>query len=114
MYTIQIYYQNTLLATENYKTLPDENSQTPITIVTGGDNGNSQLALSMITNSAKYNPDVIMVGGDLAYDNALCSCAYTWDHYLDQFEALNSKVGRLVPLVFAAGNHDVGLDSGAH
>mmetsp|Transcript_39560 Transcript_39560/g.35349 ORF Transcript_39560/g.35349 Transcript_39560/m.35349 type:complete len:84 (+) Transcript_39560:1023-1274(+) len=82
MYVINIYYDDNMLGEAKYKTLPDENSDTPLIIVGGGDNGNSPLSTKMIKDSSNKKPDLIMVGGDLAYDNALCACAYTWDTYL--------------------------------
>ena len=32
-----------------------------------------------------FNPDVIILGGDIAYDNGMRICYYTWDTFLDLF-----------------------------
>jgi hypothetical protein len=50
-----------------------------------------------------------MIGGDVSYDNAMNDCYYSWDTFLSAFE--NIRAGRIVPLVLAVGNHDVGLNS---
>lgn len=65
---------------------------------------------SMLASAATFNPDVFMVGGDIAYDNGMCTCYYAWDFYLDIITDFYNQVGRLVPLVFAVGNHDAGAD----
>lgn len=33
--------------------------------------------LTIITKNS--NPDVIIIGGDLAYDDNMCTCYFTWD-----------------------------------
>lgn len=58
-----------------------------------------------------YNPDIILIGGDIAYDDGMRSCYYSWDNFYDIFHHLNTKIGRLVPLVLTIGNHDVGFDA---
>jgi len=41
----------------------------------------------------------------------MCTCYFAWDFFFKPYEELNQKLGRLVPLMFAVGNHDVGVDS---
>jgi hypothetical protein len=60
---------------------------------------------------SSFDPHVIVVGGDIAYDDAMPSCYYSWDTFYQIFEGLNNKLGRIVPLVLTIGNHDVGFDA---
>lgn len=52
-----------------------------------------------------------MLGGDIAYDDGMQSCFYSWDNFYDIFDGLNKNLTRLVPLVMSVGNHDVGFDA---
>lgn len=38
---------------------------------------------------AAYDPDVIVIGGDLAYDNGMRTCYYSWDNFYYLFEDIN-------------------------
>lgn len=60
---------------------------------------------------AAYDPDVIVIGGDLAYDDGMRTCYYSWDNFYDILEKVNKKLNRLVPIILTIGNHDVGFDS---
>lgn len=84
------------------------------TIVFGGDFGYSDNGLNLLKQISSYNPDVILVGGDVAYDNAILHCFYSWDLMLSAFENAILPMGRLVAIVVAVGNHDVGLHSMAY
>jgi hypothetical protein len=59
---------------------------------------------------AKLNPDLLFVGGDNAYDDNMNSCYYTWDWYFWELEASFAKLGYMFPVIWAVGNHDVGLN----
>jgi len=111
MYTIEIYYDGQVQDTQLYRTLPDENSDRDIVIVTGGDMGINDRSRDLTTNSLKYNVDVLVVGGDLAYDDNLCACYFSWDFYIAEFELLNKMAGRMIPFVYGYGNHDFGLNA---
>lgn len=96
----------------SYKTFDTNN----IVIINGGDVGNSELAIKMNTNVVnKIKADMIMIGGDIAYDNNMPECYQAWDYILlrlphNYFDE-SSSTTRVIPLVFAAGNHDVGVMS---
>lgn len=79
-------------------------------MISGGDIGTSQNALKIWQVAATKNPDLVLLGGDLAYDNNILGCYWTWDLFLDQIDLLNERVGRLVPVILAVGNHDYGLN----
>ncbi len=34
----------------------------------------------------KFEPDLIMIGGDIAYDDGMSTCYYSWDTFLGMFE----------------------------
>lgn len=110
-YYAQFYHQNKFLGDARFSTLPDSRMQSNITMVVGGDSSGTDKSLTFINHIADYKPDVIIVGGDIVYDNGNVNCYYCWDFYLDQFSELNKRVGRLVPLILAVGNHDVGMNN---
>jgi hypothetical protein len=39
------------------------------------------------------------------------SCYYSWDSFYSLFEPVYEKLNRLIPMVMALGNHDIGFDS---
>lgn len=65
----------------------------------------------MLEQFSAYNPDLVIIGGDVAYDNAMLNCYYSWDLMLSAFEKAYLPLGRLVPIIVAVGNHDVGMHS---
>jgi len=99
------------LGDTRFTTLPSNEMEANITLVTGGDSSGSDKALKFLEYIAEYKPNVIVVGGDIVYDNGNINCYYCWDYYLELFTMLNNKVGRLVPIVLAVGNHDLGINS---
>lgn len=69
----------------NYKTVPGADAG--ITkLAMGGDvgisNGGTEITNQLIT----FNPDVMIIGGDIAYDDAVRSCYYSWDSFYTLFE----------------------------
>jgi hypothetical protein len=96
----------------SYKTFDLNN----IRLVAGGDIGNNILATKMNEQTvSKLNADLILVGGDIAYDNNIPTCYRSWDYLLNRVPhyRFDSKTNstRVVPLLFAAGNHDLGVNS---
>jgi len=66
----------------------------------------------MTAIAATLNPDVILIGGDFAYDNGLQSCYYCFDQTLWNIEQdIFGQNGYIVPMVISIGNHEVGLNS---
>jgi len=110
MYTIDIVYEGGVQSTVTYRTLPDEHSQRDIIIIQGGDMGNTKASQDITYAAVKKDPDVLVLGGDLAYDNGMCTCYFSWDFFLKDLDHLNKQLGRLVPVIYAIGNHDAGLD----
>jgi hypothetical protein len=57
---------------------------------------------------AEQNVDLIMIGGDVAYDDAMLTCYYSWDTFFSMFDQLTiSNNHRLIPIITSIGNHDV-------
>jgi len=84
-----------------------------MTIVAGGDIGNTRM--SHIMNHevvAKQQPDLLMVGGDISYDNNVPQCYQAWDTLLRdlpiQVKDLDTEFIRIIPIIFGIGNHDIG------
>lgn len=77
----------------------------------GGDLGMGANGEKMTSYLAKYKPDIIILGGDIAYDDADRSCYYSWDTVYRMFEPVYEELDRLIPIVMSIGNHDVGFDA---
>ena len=75
----------------------------------GGDAGVTQTSRKIFQLMYASNPDLIVIGGDMAYDNGLAACACLWDAFLDMID-FRTPDGRLVPMTFAVGNHDIGYN----
>jgi len=110
-YVMNIEYNQKIQTTFEYVTLPDKSSNKDLVISTGGDIGDRKIARDMIDNALTNNPDVIVVGGDIVYDDAERSCYFAWDSLLKTFTTSMLSHGKLIPLIFSVGNHDVGLNS---
>lgn len=110
-YYFQIYYDEEVQASNYYQTLPGEDNPRDMVIIQGGDMGDTSASRQVTIATGQLNPDVIILGGDLAYDNGMCTCYFAWDYLFRDLDEVNKQNGRLVPIVSAIGNHDAGLDS---
>lgn len=52
----------------------------------GGDFGYQKAGIDMVRTLNQVNPHVILIGGDVAYDNGNPHCYYSWDLFLNIFE----------------------------
>lgn len=96
----------------SYKTFDPNN----IKILSGGDIGNNKMAREMNEYTVRgLGADVILVGGDIAYDNNVPTCYQAWDYLLKRLPHhrydKESESTRIIPLVFGAGNHDLGVNA---
>jgi hypothetical protein len=111
-YLIKIEYQNKRQYEFSYKTLPDENSHEKYNIIYAGDVGVSQQAEKMSDVIITHNPRTILLGGDISYDNGDPACYYAMDIFLNLLEErIYKPLGRIVPLILAVGNHDLGINN---
>ena len=82
-------------------------------LLVGGDVGNNIATFKMNDNTVKnLDFDMILVGGDIAYDNNVATCYRAWDYFLKNmpYDKFNTVTGttRIVPMLLAVGNHDMG------
>lgn len=77
----------------------------------GGDVGLDRDASTLTSHLVGYDPHVLIIGGDNAYDDGMRTCFYSWDNLYDIFDELNGKLNRMVPIIFTVGNHDVGYNA---
>lgn len=108
-YLIRVFYNNQFWTNAIYKTLSDDPT-VPIRMINAGDSGYTKPAIELTKIIATLKPDVYFIGGDIAYDDNMPACAYTWDYYLKLYGSLTSTIGYLMPIVLTVGNHDVGLN----
>ena len=76
-----------------------------ITLVAGGDVGNSADAEATNEQVLRSGADAILLGGDLAYDNNLAECYEVWDLLLQRlpYASTDGDATRLVPLFMGIG-----------
>ena len=93
-----------------FRTMPDQATE-PIKIAIGGDTMHARELLEK-TNSqvAMQDPDFVIMGGDLAYENG---SARNVERVFDWFEACKNTLitenNRIIPIVAAIGNHEVAV-----
>lgn len=110
-YYYEIIYNNVTYFSSNYKTLPSNGTHTPIVMAIGGDVGSSDIGASVTSSLSANGPDVLIVGGDAAYDDGIQACYYSWDMYFWGFEKYNAKMNRTIPFIVSVGNHDMGFNA---
>ena len=108
-YLTIVYYDGTYRTNAIYKTLPDNNSR-PIRMINAGDSGYTPAAINLTKIASRLKPDLFVMGGDIAYDDNMPACAYTWDYFLGMYGKLTATLGYLMPIIGVVGNHDVGLN----
>jgi hypothetical protein len=88
----------------SFRTIPDDGR--PIRFAVGGDMSNYRAAWTMARRVAAEDPDVVMIGGDIAYAGG---SYLLWDKWLRRWDRLMvAPDGRTIPLVLAIGNHELG------
>ena len=111
LYKFEVFYNDKVQKTGTYRTLPTEKMERNIVIAAGGDAGTTKNAKTMTSILGGFDPDAIIVGGDISYDNGMKSCYYSMDLFIRMFDDVNAQVKRLVPLIFSVGNHDIGFNA---
>ncbi|MGB0415057.1 MAG: purple acid phosphatase family protein [Coraliomargarita sp.] len=91
------------------RTIPSDDR--PLRFVSGGDMGISEEAHQLLKHAASYDPDFVIIGGDIAYANGDLNSVRNWDIWFNRYtESMRTSDGRTVPLVLAIGNHEVPND----
>jgi len=107
----KVFYNGRFWTNAILKTLPSPgDKKTPVRMINAGDSGYNQAAVNLSKIVAKLQPDVFFMGGDIAYDDNMPACAYTWDYFFGMYGKITATVGYLMPIVATVGNHDVGLN----
>lgn len=89
-----------------FRTLPADDS--PIRVITGGDMYRHPETVDLLDAGSVYQPDVALVGGDIAYADGRPNRYLFWDDWLDNWsQRLKGPGGRIVPMILAIGNHEV-------
>ena len=90
----------------HFRTMPDEPS--PLRFIVNGDMGIDEHARQLQSVAAAQDPQVALLGGDLAYSNGNWDHADRWDRWLDHWDSLMvTSTGDQIPIVSAIGNHEV-------
>ena len=75
-----------------------------------GDMGVTKDTIAMAQEVPEYAPDVMLIGGDIAYSNGLPTCYQRWDAWFtevaSQFVYPTSQ--QLIPMLLSIGNHEAG------
>lgn len=79
-------------------------------MINAGDSGYTEAAINLSKIATTLQPDIFFMGGDIAYDDAMPACGYTWDYFLGMYGRITATIGYLMPIVAGVGNHDVGLN----
>lgn len=108
-YITKVFYQGKYWAEGIYKTLSNE-SDVRVRIVNGGDSGYCPAAVKLSKIVATLQPDIFFMGGDIAYDNNIPACSYTWDYFLTMYTQITTTLGYMMPIVTSVGNHDAGIN----
>lgn len=88
-----------------FRTIPNDGS--PLRFVDGGDVSILPRARRLLKQAAATDPAFISIGGDIAYENGDPKKLLLYDQYLQMWEtALIAPDGRVIPGVFALGNHE--------
>lgn len=98
---------NPLAGSTEYKirTIPDGDE--PIRFITGGDMGTSEDVRTLLRHAASWNPDFVVVGGDVAYANGKLTSVHLWDKWLTYYtEEMTTSEGYSIPLIVGVGNHE--------
>ena len=91
-----------------FRTAPKERPK-EFSFVAGGDMSASKVARRMNRVAGQLDPMFALLGGDLAYANGKNLKA--WHDWLDNWrQQAVTKDGRLVPMVIAIGNHELGSE----
>ena len=77
--------------------------------------GNDETTFNMHQNTVKkLEFDLILIGGDIAYDNNIPQCYNAFEYFLATLPYLKNNeetnITRIIPFIFAVGNHDLGVD----
>ncbi|MFP4500739.1 MAG: fibronectin type III domain-containing protein [Candidatus Hydrogenedentota bacterium] len=92
-----------------FATMATDNS--PVRFIVGGDMAIFPRTRDLLEQAATYDPDFVVVGGDLAYANGDPGSLWMWDRWFHNYaREMRPEDGRTVPMVLALGNHEINKD----
>lgn len=94
--------------TEELRFRPLPPADAPVRFISGGDMTILPRAHQLTRLAGSKNPMFGLIGGDMAYANGEPGNAWMWDRWLAMWEKnMVGADGELIPMVLAAGNHEV-------
>jgi hypothetical protein len=92
--------------TGTFRTLANDSA--PVRALFGGDLGVLPLETLVLKQAAKQDPDVAVLGGDIAYANGDLKNMRIWDIWFARWEEhMVRSDGALIPMIVGIGNHEV-------
>jgi len=96
-----------LTGSTEYKIRTIPTGDEAIRFITGGDMGTSEDVRTLLRHTASWNPDFVVVGGDVAYANGKLNNVHLWDKWLTYYtEEMITPEGYSIPLIVGVGNHE--------
>jgi acid phosphatase type 7 len=90
-----------------FRTMPATDER-PIRVIIGGDVRHNRRWMEETNRTAmRFNPDLIVWGGDLAYADGREDYLDRWIEFFDAMMTLIDKDGRVAPVLAGIGNHEV-------
>lgn len=109
-YKFQLHHVEPDLSSPVYRfrTMPTTNDQ-PVRMAIGGDVRHRQVWMEEMNAVAmRFDLDLIVWGGDLAYADGRADRLQNWEEFFDaMLNTLIDDSGRVVPVLFGIGNHEV-------
>ena len=104
-YKVQLYQNGKAIGARRTFFVPRK--ALPFCAVVGGDLGIYPETLALLKLAAQQEPDVLLIGGDVAYADGNPRGYARWDRMLTFFDEAFRTSGRVAPLLVAVGNHEV-------
>lgn len=80
----------------------------PLRFIAGGDMDAKHVTREFLREAAKFAPDFVLIGGDVAYDDGRLSNLGLWDSWFSYWtDEMVTPDGFSIPMVVAIGNHEV-------
>jgi acid phosphatase type 7 len=94
-----------------FRTLPSGDEA--IRLVQGGDMGPDSIIQDISAGAMLSEPDIILIGGDIAYANGDYKKFDRWEKWFDNMNGIMLRPDkRVVPLIVAIGNHETRIGVG--
>ncbi|MCX8065161.1 MAG: metallophosphoesterase family protein [Candidatus Hydrogenedentes bacterium] len=96
-----------------FRTIPNDGK--PLRFVVGGDMGILPSAPKLLKQAQKLNPQFVVIGGDIVYENGDPNKDWMWDIWLKHWtKYMIDNEDCLIPLIAGIGNHEVNEKDPSH